>query len=404
MQNNLFGGFGGYGHISKYKGRKNWAEANIHDDGMVQSAGGGKSTLSLGMMGVGKSTLGCYSAQECMYLNNESKKKLVEQIASAEPGDIIDTGKCHPETVIWRGRESDSFSNILPENWKKNLEMKGVYKPVKNVHLFVHEYDELVFYQYPNHEPIAVEHLPVIERYESAADIMHKLHWGEINVVYEPQTYVLSNELVQRLKERKMDNHVLLVKEDTKKKPKKDPKEPKKEKQKNSYANKEVKSAYFWFDIFLVCRMMNKQRHIQIMVDEWDDVVEARPEGDAWKLAEDLANGWKDLRRANISTHLSTHQTDFVDWRILKRIDYLVWMRGSTVHPNYSCIKRQSIVSNLPMGQYIIETRTIDFGIMEFDKIANKQTDVRVDGLKGYPRILNRNERQKIAQTLVEAK
>lgn len=380
MQNNLFGGFGGYGHISKHKGRKNWAEANIHDDGMVQTSGGGKSTLSLGMMGVGKSTLGCYSAQECMYLNNESKKKLVDQIASSEPLDIIDTSKCHPETVIWRGRESDSFSNILPENWKRNLEMKGIYKPVKSVHLFVHEDDDLIFYQYPQHEPVAVEHLPPIERYENAADIMHKLHWGEINVVYEPQTYVLSNELVQRLKERKMDNHVF------------------------SYANKEVKSAYFWFDIFLVCRMMNKQRHIQIMVDEWDDVVEARPEGDAWKLAEDLANGWKDLRRANISTHLSTHQTDFVDWRILKRIDYLVWMRGSTIHPNYSCIKRQSIVSNLPMGQYIIETRTIDFGIMEFDRISNKQQDVRVDGIKGYPKILNRNERQKIAQMLVEAK
>ena len=117
-------------------------------------------------------------------------------------------------------------------------------------------------------------------------------------------------------------------------------------------------------------------------LDEIDDIFEARSEGDVWKLIEMLANDWKDLRKHNISTMLSTHEIDFIDWRILPRIDYIIWMTGARIHAR-SVIKVQTLVSNLPIGLFLIEQRGITFGKNTFNKIPLAQPAVRIDGLKG---------------------
>ena len=119
-------------------------------------------------------------------------------------------------------------------------------------------------------------------------------------------------------------------------------------------------------------------------IDEWDDIAEARSEGDVWKLIDVLASDWKTLRKSNISAQLSTHQTDYVDWRILKRIDYFVWMKGATIHPAYSMITSQNIVSDLPMGLFLIEERKISFGRQPFDKLgADAFFLIRIQDNKG---------------------
>lgn len=396
-----------YSRISSKIGHKHWISANTHDDGQFASDGGGKSKLSLSAPGKGKSTLMCIDAQTCRYING-SKHDFVETFATE--GDCSKF-KVYLETVIWRVRDFDAFSNIIPQNWYASFQKAGIpLSSVKDVHLFVHEDDDLIFYSY-NHkkQPIPVANLPPIERYTDADDIMKKLHWGAINAVVEPQTYRLGYTMIQKLREKKMDqsDDEDLTEEIQKEKKKQGKsKGSRKKVAKNimtEYERREVSPAYFWFEMIHTAMESNQLKHINFCIDEWDDIAEARSEGDVWKLIDILASDWKTLRKANISTHLSTHQTDYVDWRILKRIDYFIWMKGAVIHPAYSMINRQNIVSDLPMGTFIIEQRMISFGLDTFHKIPFSQPTVRIDGLKGQILRLSNTDANKIMNTMAEA-
>jgi hypothetical protein len=373
-----------YSNISKSIGEKNWQDCITHDNGQFAQNGGGKSTLYLSQPGQGKSTLMCYAAQMSRSLHG-SKLDFVKDLMHREPLDRY-AGKVFQETVIWRARDMDSFANIIPQNWITS--MKGSMGSTKDLHLWVHERDkDIIFYSY-NHkrQEITVQNLPPPIYYRDAEDILRRLKWGAINVVLEPQTYSLSPTLIQRLREKKMD---ISDEEERDQEWQKDQRKKTGHRKKThratqtSYEKREVSPSYFWFDLIHVAKRMNKYRHIMISIDEIDDVFEARSEGDVWKLIEMLANDWKDLRKSNISTNLSTHETDFIDWRILKRIDYFVWMAGASVHSAYSMLKLQNLVSDLPIGSFLIERRKMDFGFNTFGKIPLAQPAVRIDGLKG---------------------
>jgi hypothetical protein len=318
--------------------------------------------------------------------------------------------------VIWRVRDFDAFSNIIPENWENSFRNGEWCNGIKKLHLFVHEDDDLLFYAYNyKKQPIPIKNLPVIERYKDADDVMHKLHWGAINAIVEPQTYHLSATLIQKLREKKMDqsdvdDRTEEIKKDKKREAdnrKKGIAEPRtKNKTKailTEYERREVNPAYFWFDLIHTAMESNRLRHLTICIDEWDDIAEARSEGDVWKLIDILASDWKTLRKANISTHLSTHQTDYVDWRILKRIDYFIWMKGAQVHPSYSMITARQVISDLPMGKFIIESRLISFGQEDFGKIPRSQPAVRIDGLKGQILRLTGRDVARIVDSMAEA-
>ncbi len=373
-----------YDNISKHIGEKNWQDSITHDNGQFAQSGGGKSTLALSQPGHGKSTLFCYRAQMSRCLHG-SKLDFVKDLMAREDMSKY-AGKVFQETVIWRARDQDSFGNIIGENWYTSF--KGSLGSVKDLYLWVHERDkDVIFYSY-NHkrQEIAVQNLPPPIYYKDAEDILRRLKWGAINVVLEPQTYSLSQTLIQRLREKKMD---ISEEEDRERERKRMLRDKPSHIRKNTktvqtaYEKREVSPSYFWFDLIHVAKRMNKYRHILISIDEVDDVFEARSEGDVWKLIEMLANDWKDLRKSNISMDISTHETDFIDWRILKRIDYYIWMAGASVHNAYSMLKLQNLVSDLPIGSFLIERRKMDFGFNTFGKIPLAQPAVRIDGLKG---------------------
>jgi len=378
-----------YDRISTKIGDKNWQDSITHDDGTFSPDGGGKSTLHLSQPGKGKTTLMCYEAQmsRCMHV---TKSDFVHDIIAKN--DLSGyAGKIFQETVIWRARDMDSFANIIPQNWYTSF--KGSLGSVKQLYLWVHENDtNVIFYCFnQKRQEMAVLNLPPPQFYTDAEDLIRRLHWGAINVVLEPQTYRLSPTLIQRLREKKMD---ISESEDRDQEYKKSQVERKdkttrtrgrkhsRARMPTNYEKREVSSSYFWFELIHVARKMNKRRHIMFSLDEVDDIFEARSEGDVWKLIELLANDWKDLRKANISTSLSTHETDFIDWRIMHRIDYFIWMAGAGIHSK-SILTVQALVSNLPMGAFLIEKRKIDFGINYFGKIPLAQPAVRIDGLKG---------------------
>lgn len=378
-----------YEHISSRKGVTHWISSYLHDNGQTASDGGGKSTLSLSSPGKGKSTLMCTNAELCMYID-ASKGELVRALVGK---DDLSSFNVFSETVIWRVRDFDSFSNIIKDNWELSLKVwRGCeINRAKDFYLFVHEDDDVVFYSYTTkNKAVPVQNLPPIQRYKDVTDLMRKMHWGAINAVLEPQTYTLSQSLIMKLRQKKMDINEKDDREQNKKENDKERKNDKKPGRPRSaattetkYERMEVSPAYFWFDLISGAQSLNKMRHITFCIDEWDDIAEARSEGDVWKLIDNLAANWKDLRKNNISTHLSTHQTDYVDWRILKRIDYFIWMKGAQVHPSYSMIKQQSLISDLDMGWFIMEQRMVSFGKVRFEKIPRSHPSVRIEGLKG---------------------
>lgn len=406
-----------YTKISPKIGHKNWLSAITHDDGQFASDGGGKSTLLLSSPGKGKSTLLCQSAAVSKYVHG-SKHDFLKAFIDGEP---LDNFKVFLETVIWRIRDFDAFANIIPQNWMASFPQWG--SSVKEMYVWIHEDDHPIFYSL-NHkkQPIAVKNLPPINYYKGADDLMRRLKWGAINAVLEPQTYHLSDMLIQKLREKKMDYDDDAVEEmqaheddgedEGRYRKRRRPQATRGRSARahrevrgsyQDYSKREISPAYFWFDMIHTAMEANKTRHIQFCIDEWDDIAEARSEGDIWKLIDVLASDWKTLRKSNISAQLSTHQTDYVDWRILKRIDYFIWMKGAIVHPSYSMLREQSIVSNLPMGTFIIEEKKVNFGIETFDKIPRKQPDVRIDGLKGQTTRLSLSQANEILKTMCEA-
>lgn len=375
-----------YSNISKYIGEKNWNDCITHDSGQFAANGGGKSSLFLSQAGQGKSTLLCYSSQmsRCLHV---TKIDFIRDLLAKNDLSVY-SGKIFLETEAWRVRDMDSCANIISQNWWNSF--KGRMGPVKDFYLWVHEKDfaDIIFYSY-NHkrQEMCVKNLPMPMMYHDTEDLMRRLKQGAINAILEPQTYVLSPTLIQRLREKKMDisEDMERDRELEKAKRSKTPGRKSLKSVKTSYENREVSPSYFWFDFIHTARRMNKYRHLKINLDEVDDVMEPRSEGDVWKLIDMLAGDWKDLRKANISTTLATHETDFLDWRIMKRIDYFVWMAGASVHNAYSMLKIQNLVSDLPIGTFIIEKRKIDFGLNTFEKIPLGQPALRVDGLKGEP-------------------
>jgi len=373
-----------YSNISKYIGEKNWNDCITHDSGQFAANGGGKSSLYLSQPGQGKSTLLCYSAQMCRCLHVTKVDFIRDLLAKNDMSQY--TGKVFLETSVWRVRDMDSCANLISQNWWNSF--RGRMGPTKDCYFWVHERDipNIIFYSY-NHkrQEVCIKNMPQPLPYKDVEDLMRRLKFGAVNVVLEPQTYSLSPSLIQRLREKKMDIREDIERERELEKARRSKAPGRKSKRtvKTSYEDREVSPSYFWFDFIHAARRMNKYRHMMITIDEVDDVMEPRSEGDVWKLIDMLAGDWKDLRRSNISTNLAAHETDFIDWRIMKRIDYFLWMAGASVHNAYSMLKIQNLVSDLPIGSFIIEKRKMDFGLNTFEKIPLVQPSTRVDGLKG---------------------
>ena len=368
----------GWSKVSVRTGKELYASARIHDDGVFESMGGGKTSISVGMPGSGKSTLLTQFAETSLYMKHGSKRKVCQQIATAEEGDIIDYSGCTLETIVWRIREFDSWPVFC--NWKLQLEKKGLFNTkYKRLHLFIHEDDDLIFYCVNrDHKLMPVDNMPVIERYSTVSDLIGKIHQNQINAICEPQSYTLSENLQQILMEKNLEGV----------------KKPGKSSEVVKYDELECKPAIWWFDFLFSFQTMNRMQFVTIIIDEWDDVSPARNSGPVWHLTDLLADQFVDFRRNNISCHFSVHACDFVDWRILRRANYFLWYAGGVPSKACSRSKYRSLTTMQPIGNFIIEDKEIKFGRMNFDKLPIPMPVARIEGLKNRIPFLDKKQRK----------
>jgi len=136
---------------------------------------GGVSVVIAGSKGSGKTTL---------------LLTLADSITCEDPL----THKTEKETIIWRGRNMDSW------NWL----------PKERICVFIHARDiRSVKFMDDIRRNIPKSELPEVERYTSFNHLLSRLRLGKINVVYEPSTYFISQNIKGRIRERGMVNEDL---------------------------------------------------------------------------------------------------------------------------------------------------------------------------------------------------
>lgn len=342
--------------ISPTIGMRLWHELHFHDDGIMDK--GGESCGIVGKMGTGKSTIMLQLAQLSRYIPDSSKRKMVSRLMS---GIHVEEFNTYPETVVWRGRVNDYWNCLIPKNWNKSFP-NSIFEP-KPVVLFVHRDDDLTFY-HADYEGkmFGVPNMPEIKTYDNAEDMIRQIREGWVNVVYEPQTYIIDKSLVRKLKARSMDSEEATVK-----------KSPR-----NSF--KDPMPAVFWFE-FVGKLIINKPVHyLTLMIDEFHQIAAARSEKQMWKLIDIFASNFVDLRRNNITVIFATHQTSFIDWRISDRLAKWIWLPGAFPSNKQSMVYPQ-VISRQHLGELIIEERLSEFGAVEFSRIPNQPPLLRVEGV-----------------------
>lgn len=238
------------------------------------------------------------------------------------------------EYVIWRGRFLAQWHKF--PNWEKNVQ------------ILVHEGDEVEFLKMPCEGPAEVIDVPVV-RYKDAKDALQKLRKDKINVIYEPASYKISQELAQDVKER--TGRVI---------------PPEK--------LEEDRPVYFWFELLYSLLTRDDREWYAVFIDEADDVFPEIAPGAQFALQDWVKDILKDLRKALISLVLSTHTVANVDWRIRTKIPAYIYLRGAQVRRGSKV--KQGYISMLDDGYAYIDWGM--YGIFRFDYLPWPGYDIQV--------------------------
>ncbi|RPJ54368.1 MAG: hypothetical protein EHJ95_00270 [Methanobacteriota archaeon] len=286
-------------------------ELSVHD---IER--GGVLCGIFGRMGSAKTTLLSTLSKKVAYINPEDDKPYLE-------------------TVIWRGRHPVDYFLSMP--------------PERTVTLWLHESDSIQFFNERGRQ-YAESELPPILRYKDCYDLLSRLRWGGVNVVYEPRNYVLP-ETIKTVISRKIFEKV-------------------------SYFDGDADPALFWFELIallLVKKRLNK--FISVFIDEAYEVFPHTSSQIRWHLQDFLNYKLLDIRKCLISLYLTAHQTWHLDPFLSSSLQYRIYLRGSTVARN-SLITNKGLPISLPKGQGIIEGGL--FGQFEFSRLPTfKRIGVR---------------------------
>lgn len=241
---------------------------------------------------------------------------------------VQDSDDVEFETIIWRGRDADYWT------WFDK----------RRVTLFIHR-DDLETIQFKNDllQTLDANLLPAIKTYTSIKNLYANLVKGGINVVYEPRNYKITPNIKKMVQKRGITGDDL-------------------------FKTDEVDPVIFWFE-FMYWLVKNKSLDFMtIIFDEADELFPTSPAGARWHLNLWAKDVIKDLRKRNITLIIATHAYTDIDGRIMPKLQYKIYMKGS-VTPNTSLVSRQAPLM-LQQGIFYIERDA--WGLARFDKIQEQ--------------------------------
>jgi hypothetical protein len=354
----------GFNAISPKIGEKIWDQMLIHDDGMLGF--GGTRTLGVGGQGSGKTTLNTKFARKSFYIEGINKNDFVKGWDAEHPDEWLEqyAKNIHPETVLWRGREFDSWNTLVPHIYTKCYPEESFIKPLR-VH--VYRGNKLTFYEQNSktskfHEIKNLE----IAYYQKISELYDNILEGGNNIIYPPAKHYLS----PRLKE------ILNTKQNLNRKDHKylDPE--------NDYL---VERDIFLFELFEYIFRSNLQgserKWYTVIVDESHDLLRSNSPGLYYWIIDWFVDILVDTRRWNLSLVCMTHGLTLIDWRILERFSHFLWLRGCRPSASYSQVDPR-VVRKLQMGQGVNESISDgSIGAFEYNRIPNNVSRLVVGGM-----------------------
>jgi hypothetical protein len=358
----------GFNALSKTIGSDIMEQILTHDDG--QLGYGGTRTFAIGGQGGGKSTFCTKFGLQARYIDGASKNDFFEAVNSFDRLsedtrlDLIKTlqGMIKNETVIWRGREFDSW-NIL------NPELAKLYYPAERIRplkVHVHRNSPLKFLQVDkdgNSSPIP--NLD-INFYKNVKELADGIITGGTNVIYPPIKHFMSPRLKDEINMKRnlshADRRFLSPTED--------------------YL---VERDVFLFEIFEYLYRTNQESKSRewytAVIDESHDLFRANAPDIYYWIIECMVDVLVDTRKHNISLACMTHALNLIDYRILERTSHFIWLPGAKPSKSYSNVDRR-LVLKLKTGQAVPES-VMDgkIGGFEFERIPAECPRLTVEGM-----------------------
>lgn len=353
---------GGGGLKAVKNGSMEYLRACVHD---LETRGGhgGTRTIIQGDLGTGKTTLNNQSIMKFGWLKHANKRDFLDGSAKDD---------LQPETIISRGRKKDYWNLFIPDNFKRSFGKQAHHRPLK---VFIWHEDDIVFYEQQEDESIRTLH-PETYKYKSITDLYQHIIIGGINIVYPPNDYELSDLLKKRMNDLMMRS-----------------KEGRRYLQENQKIS--VPSVAFWYDLFYffisdveeVKEQIPDLKIIKSIVFVFDEAHQIFPSGASkplWYLVDNFAEDEIiETRRINVSIWADVHDYRFIYWKILGRFNYFIFLRGarSMVKQRLSKIQ-QTLIDQLPIGKFLIEEKSGQFGVCDFDRINNPPMALTAKGMK----------------------
>lgn len=349
---------GGIASVSKEIGNTIYRKLAYHDDGVF--ARGGVMGTIIGKRGTGKTTFLNQYAQSVMhYPTNIRNRSLLHLL--------------QPETVIARGRSYDYWTSLDPEYWKKVMNYKNP-KP-----LFIHNWIGNEHYQFVTDYDGKREEITDSDfdfmTYDTIEELIENIQPGAANIIYEPGHFILPEDFAHQLAIRKI--HIKRSNKEQDPNAKSTPIIQK-------YDPVEVPPSTFWYPFLdKLMKLKNREDFITVILDDANMIFEEGASDMKWHMIESFVASIIDLRRLNISLMLSIHETSLMHWKVRRRSDYMVFLRGAVPDEKISRVVR-NLPASLNIGQALLEDPGIEFGIMDFARLDRQPPMVNVLGCENY--------------------
>lgn len=116
------------------------------------------------------------------------------------------------------------------------------------------------------------------------------------------------------------------------------------------------KSNHVWLDFLHLLAHKPDNAWWALFLDEIHEVVPSYMQADDWHVIRQAAEDVADLRKKYVSLWGGTHYYADIDDKVLAKLQYFAWMRGSRL-PSWSALQSDSAVATLPTGTLILDDK-----------------------------------------------